>query len=108
MFISLSHWGCPHSSYGDKTLVTVITYPNKTALPLAQYRGESDGCRFYSYKIDGVGVNSAELLSNKLPSPITVSPGQDEFHIWYGEALSNCDWWDNYGTACVDVYAWYD
>ena len=106
--ISHSHWGCPHSSYGDKTLLTVITYPNKTALPLAQYRGESDSCRFYSYKIDGVGINSAELLFNKLPSPITVSPGQDEFHIWYGEALSNCGWRDNYGTACADVYAWYD
>ena len=108
LLISPSHWGCPHSSYGDKTLVTVITYPNKTAVPLAQYRGESDGCRFYSYKIDGVGVNSAELLFNKLPSPITVSPGQDEFHICYGEALSDCGWLDNYGTACVDVYAWYD
>ena len=102
-----SYWGCTHWSYWDKKLLTVITYPNKTALPLAQYRGQSDACRFYSYKIHGVGVNSAELLFNKLPSPVTVSPGQDEFHIWYGEALSNCGWEDNYGTACVDVYAWY-
>lgn len=103
-----SYWGCSHRSYKNKKLLTVITYPNKTTLPLAQYRGESDRCRFYSYQIDGVGINSAELLFNKLPSPITVSTGQDEFHIWYGEALSNCGWEDNYGTACVDVYAWYD
>lgn len=41
-----SYWGCTHWSYWDKKLLTVITYPNKTALPLAQYRGQSDACRF--------------------------------------------------------------
>ena len=46
-----SHWGCPHSSYGEKTLVTVITYPNKTALPLAQYRGESVAADFIHIRL---------------------------------------------------------
>ena len=54
-------------------------------------------------------VNSTELLFNLLPSPISVSNGQ-EFKVWYTEALlgkDHCDR-DNSGEICVDVYALYD
>ena len=104
--IPATFWGCTHSSYDNQTLSTVITYENKTVLPLAEYR---DGfCTKYSYKIKGIDVNSTELLFNRLPSPISVSNGQ-VFKIWYHEALlshDNCAR-DNTGEICVDVYALY-
>ena len=60
----------------------------------------------YSYKIEGVGVNETELRFNNLPSPISVSVG-DEFQIWYGQDLKDCVENDNSGQTCADVYAWY-
>ena len=100
-------WGCTHPSYDNQTLSTVITYENKSVLPLAEYRGAH--CTKYSYKIEGIDVNSTELLFNHLPSPISVSNGQ-VFKIWYNEALlhiSNDCAKDNSGEICVDVYALY-
>ena len=106
--IPATFWGCTHPVYGDQTLSTVITYENKIrVLPLAEYR---DGdCTKYSYKIEGMDVNSTELLFNHLPSPISVSNGQ-EFKVWYTEALLGKDYCDrdNSGEICVDVYALYD
>ena len=106
--IPATFWGCTHPVYGDQTLSTVITYENKIrVLPLAEYR---DGdCIKYSYKIEGMDVNSTELLFNHLPSPISVSNGQ-EFKVWYTEALLGKDYCDrdNSGEICVDVYALYD
>ena len=105
--IPATFWGCSHPVYGDQALTTVITYENNSVLPLAEYR---DGdCTKYSYKIEGMDVNSTELLFNHLPSPISVSNGQ-EFKVWYTEALlgkDHCDR-DNSGEICVDVYALYD
>ena len=107
-YIPATFWGCPHPSYDNQTLSTVITYENKSVLPLAEYRQDYK-CAKYSYKIEGIDVNSTELLFNHLPSPISVSNGQ-VFEIWYTEALLNkrrCDG-DNSGKICVDVYALYD
>ena len=105
-YIPATFWGCTHFSYDDQTLSTVITYENKSVLPLAEYR---DGnCRKYSYEIKGIDVNSTELLFNRLPSPISVSNGQ-VFKIWFNEALlskTSCAR-DNTGEICVDVYALY-
>ena len=84
-------------------LITVITFKNRSALLLADYRGK--GC-YYSYKIEGVGVNETELRFNNLPSPISVSVG-DEFQIWYGQDLKNCSEDNNSGQTCANVYAWY-
>ena len=105
--IPATFWGCPHPVYGDQTLTTVITYENNSVLPLAEYRGGD--CTKYSYKTQGMDVNSTELLFNLLPSPISVSNGQ-VFKIWYTEALLNkhhC-YDSNSGEICVDVYALYD
>ncbi|KAL9970881.1 hypothetical protein ACROYT_G023334 [Oculina patagonica] len=104
-----SYWGCDYPSYGDERLLTVITYPNKTALLLADYlRDDSDHCgnKYYLYKIAGIGVNSPELVFDKLPTPLSVSIGQ-EFHIWYGQDLKDCTENNNAGKTCADVYAWY-
>ena len=106
--IPATFWGCPHDNYGDQTLSTVITYENKSVLPLAEYR-DHGYCKKYSYKIKGIDVNSTELLFDRLPSPISVSNGQ-VFKIWYTEALlnkHNC-YKDNSGKICIDVYALYD
>ena len=101
-----SYWGCTYHAYGDKTLNTVITFQNRTALLLAEYRGAGSDCGYYSYKIDGVGVNAKELLFNNLPSPISVSSEQ-EFRIWFGGDLIDCGESTNSGETCADVYAWY-
>ena len=98
-----SYWGCDNPSHGDMRLITVITFKNRSALLLADY-GEKD-CHYF-YKIEGVGVNDTELRFNNLPSPISVSVG-DEFQIWYGQDLNNCSEDNNSGQTCADVYAWY-
>ena len=101
-----SYWGRDNSWLGEKKLLTVISFQNRSALLLADYRSQGDPCLYYSYKIEGVGVNESELRFNKLPSPISVSVGQ-EFQVWYGEDLKNCGEHDNSGKTCADVYAWY-
>ena len=98
-----SYWGCEHPSFGDTRLQTVITFKNRSPLLLADYKRKN--CD-YSYKIEGVGVNENELRFNNLPSPISVSVG-DEFQIWYGQDLKDCYESNNSGQTCADVYAWY-
>ena len=98
-----SYWGCENPSFGDTRLLTVITFKNRSALLLADYREK--GCEPL-YKIEGVGVNDNELRFNNLPTPISVSVG-DEFQIWYGQDLLNCSEDNNSGQTCADVYAWY-
>ena len=98
-----SYWGCDHPSLGDTRLQTVITFKNRSALLLADYRKKD--CH-YSYKIEGVGVNDNELRFNNLPTPISVSVG-DEFQIWFTQDLYYCSEDNNSGQTCADVYAWY-
>ena len=104
--IPATFWGCTHHTFRDQTLSTVITYKNNSVLPLAEYR-QDHKCAKYSYKIEGIDVNSTELLFNHLPSPISVSNRQ-VFKIWYNEALLRNDCAkDNSGEICVDIYALY-
>ena len=103
-----SYWGCDNPGFEEEKLLTIITFQNKSALLLANYKKtQGNGCRYYSYKIEGVGVNESELWFNTLPSPISVSVGQ-EFQLWYGADLKNCYEDDNSGHTCADVYAWYE
>ncbi len=106
--VPASYWGCDGSSYGDERLLTVITYPNKTALLLADYLKDVSGCgkNYYLYQIAGIGVNSPDLVFNKLHTPLSVSVDQ-EFQIWYGQDLTDCSEDNNSGETCADVYAWY-
>ena len=96
------YWGCDNPWFGDTRLQTVLTFKNRSALLLADYRKNCG----HSYKIEGVGVNETELRFNNLPSPISVSVG-DEFQIWYGQDLTYCSEGNNSGQTCADVYAWY-
>ena len=97
-----SYWGCDLTWYGDKRLLTVITFKNRSALLLADY---TKSCG-YSYKIEGVGVNETELRFNNLPSPMSVSVGK-EFQVWHGQDLMDCTENNNSGQTCADVYGWY-
>ena len=102
-----SYWGCDHPAFKEEKLLTIITFQNKSALLLANYKKTQDnGCRYYSYMIEGIGVNEPELRFNILPSPISVSVGQ-EFQLWYGEDLKDCYESNNSGQTCADVYAFY-
>lgn len=103
-----SFWGCTHSNYGDRRLLTVITHDNQPIPSLADYfkRGHVDGCRYYSYRLNNIDVNSTELIFNKLSIPLSVSIGQ-EFRVWYLQDWKNCYDEDNSGQTCADVYAWY-
>ena len=102
-----SYWGCDNTDFGEERLLTVITFQNRSALLLADYKKTQDrSCTYYSYKIEGVGVNEPELRFNHLPSPISVSAGQ-EFQLWYGADLNDCHEGDNRGQTCADVYALY-
>ena len=102
-----NYWGCLHRTYRDRTLVTVITFSNNTVLPLADYaKNTGPPCGYYSYKIEGLGVHSKELVFNHLPTSLRVKTGQ-KFHVWYGGDLVNCGEETNEGETCADVYAWY-
>ena len=102
-----SYWGCDNPNFNEEKLPTIITFQNKSVLLLANYtKTQGNNCRYYSYKIEGVGVNETELRFNNLPSPISVSVGQ-EFQLWYGADLKNCYELDNSGQTCADVYALY-
>ena len=103
-----SYWGCDYNLFGDNRLTTVITYPNKTALPIAEYTRDDHSCgaRYHNYHIDGFDVNSKKLVFNNLSPPLSVSIGQI-FLIWFGEDLHDCTEDDNSGETCADVYAWY-
>ena len=105
----VSYWGCTNPQFGSQKLLTVITYPNKTALLPSDYfrgaSGETNG-RTYSFQIPGIGVNSTELVFNKLHTPLSVISGQ-EFQIWYGQDLADRSENNNAGQTCADVFAWY-
>ena len=88
--------------------MTVITRDNQPIPSLADYykRGHVDGCRYYSYRLNNIDVNSTELIFNKLSIPLPVYTGQ-EFRIGYLQDWKNCYDDDNSGQTCADVYAWY-
>ena len=91
---------------GDKQLLTLITFTNRTLLSLAEYNVYDSGAKHYSYQIEGIGVDSPELVFNNLSPPLSVSV-DEEFQIWYGHDLTDTSEINNSGETCVDVYALY-
>ena len=96
-------WGCLHIGLGRHRLLTVITYRNKTVLPLAEF---ATGVHDYRYQLDRAHVNSLTLVFNLLPTLLVVSIGQ-QFLIWYGQDLADNSEGNNAGETCADVYALY-
>ena len=54
--------------------MTVITYSNKTVLPLAEFLKGNDST-YYTYQLDGADFNSTTLAFKLLPTPLVVSVG---------------------------------
>lgn len=101
-----SSWGCTHQGFGKNQLLTVVTHPNRSVLFPVDYLRDNECYKYYAYHLEGIDVNSPELVFNRLIPPMSVTEGQ-EFQIWYGEDLGNCGEGDNTGQICVDVHAWY-
>ena len=85
--------------------MTVITYSNKTVLPLAEFLKGNDRT-YYTYQLDGADFNSATLVFKLLPTPLVVLVGQ-QFQLWYAHDLVNYTEYNNDGKTCADVYALY-
>ena len=107
----LTLWGCPSPVYGNKTLMTVISYPKQLSVLLPRQNSTQMGdpgfcARELSYKLNGFNDTSPEIIFNTSLEPLSVSLGQ-EYWIWYGQDMANCSENNNDGQSCVDVYGWY-
>lgn len=102
-----SKWGSTHKDFGKNQLLTVVTHPNRSVLFPVDYLRDNNNCyKYYAYHLEGIEVNSPELVFNRLIPPMSVTEGQ-EFQVWQGEDLSNCGEKDNTGQICLDVHGWY-
>ena len=86
--------------------MTVITYSNKTVLPLAEFVKSNAKNKLYTYQLDGADFNSATLVFKLLRTPLVVLVGQ-QFQLWYAHDLVNYTEYNNDGKTCADVYALY-
>ena len=86
--------------------MTVITYSNKTVLPLAEFVKSNAKNKLYTYQLDGADFNSATLVFKLLRTPLVVLVGQ-QFQLWYAHDLVNFTEDNNDGKTCADVYALY-
>ena len=86
--------------------MTVITYSNKTVLPLAEFVKSNAKNKLYTYQLDGADFNSATLVFKLLRTPLVVLVGQ-QFQLWYAHDLVNYTEDNNDGKTCADVYALY-
>ena len=86
--------------------MTVITYSNKTVLPLAEFL-KGNHSTYYTYQLDGADFNSTTLEFKLLPTPLVVLVGQ-QFQLWYAHDLVDYTEDNNGGKTCADVYALYN
>jgi len=104
-----SYWGCTNAGYGTNGLMTIITNAEgKVILPSAGelMKAKNGRDEKYFYTINGTHHTSPDLAYHDLPNPLSVSCDQ-EFQIWYGQDWVDWSEYNNNGTTCVDVYAWY-
>ena len=105
-----SYWGCRSNYYGNNSLLTIITNASKESLlpPAGDLRKANGWCfnKPHFYSLSGTTHKSPELVFSDLSNPLSVSRNQ-ELQIWYGQDWMDCSENNNYGTTCVDVYAWY-
>ncbi|XP_027053036.1 uncharacterized protein LOC113680221 isoform X1 [Pocillopora damicornis] len=107
-----SFWGCEVSSYGKKTLMTLVTYINRTVfLPTRETADMGEPghtcATEYIYHLQGFDDVSTEIIFNTSSKTLPVKMNQG-FQIWYGQDLSDCSEINNSGQSCVNVYVWYD
>ena len=100
---SSTKWGCGGGSFDNKLNVHITNESNARIFPLSSVVNFDD---LVFYKLPGFHQNSAEIVFDSFPVPLSVTTGQ-RFRVWYGEDLVDKHETDNVGNACIDVYGFY-
>ncbi|XP_068721427.1 uncharacterized protein [Montipora capricornis] len=100
---SNSKWGCGGVDLSKKLNVH-ITDENDTRVFPANVSNSLVLHQTFCYTLLGFDENSAEIVFDSTPTPLSVVAGQ-KFRIWYGEDLANKGEDNNMGRSCTDVYA---
>ena len=99
-----SNWGCSHSVYYDNKLNVHITNESNARIFPPTSSVNFDDHLYYN--LSGFHENSAEIVFDSFPVPLSVTTGQ-RFRVWYGEDLADRSEADNVGNSYIDVYGFY-
>ena len=98
-----SNWGCNNGKLNNKLNVHITNESNARIFP----PNSSVNFDYYLfYKLPGFHHNSAEIVFDFFPVPLSVTTGQ-RFRVWYGEDLKDRGEPGNVGKSCTDVYGFY-
>ena len=99
-----SNWGCSNGPYHHNKLNVHITNESNARIfpPTGSVKFDPHGY----YNLPGFHENSAEIVFDFFPVPLSVTTGQ-RFRVWYGEDLEDMDEADNVGNSSIDVYGFY-
>jgi len=101
-------WSCSNVNYyPSNTFMTIITNANREALlPSSEnLKAKCSGEKEF-YILDGVNQGTSELILDNLSRPLSLLKDQ-QLQIWYGQDWIDCSEYNNNGTSCVDIFAWY-
>ncbi|XP_067054179.1 uncharacterized protein [Acropora muricata] len=94
-------WGC--SGLNNKLNVHITNESNARIFPpISSFNFDV----YLFYKLPGFHQNSAEIVFDFFPVPLSVTIGQ-RFRVWYGEDLIKNGEANNVGNSCIDVYGFY-
>ena len=99
---SATKWGCGASHLDNQLNVHITNESNVRILPTSSVKCDAH----LSYKLPGFHQNSAEIVFDFFPVPLSVTIGQ-RFRVWYGEDLIKNQEGDNFGKSFIDVYGFY-
>ena len=96
-------WGCSAGSFNNKLNVHITNESNARIFPPSSVVNFD---HYFFYKLPGFHQNSAEIVFDLFPVPLSVTTGQ-RFRVWYGEDLMKRGEGNNVGNSCIDVYGFY-
>ena len=102
-------WSCSYeNSYPKNSFMTIIRNSNREALLPSQEKLQSGSCsKKHYYVLEGVNQGSPELILGNLSRPLSLLKDQ-QLQIWYGQDWVDCSEYNNNGTTCADIFAWYE
>ncbi|XP_067030135.1 uncharacterized protein [Acropora muricata] len=102
-------WSCSYVNlYPKNSFMTIITNSNREALLPPQEKLQLGQCSTkHYYVLEGVNQGSPELILGNLSRPLRLLKDQ-QLQIWYGQDWVDCSEYNNNGTTCVDIFAWYE
>ena len=102
-------WSCSYVNlYPKNSFMTIITNSNREALLPPQEKLQLGQCSTkHYYLLEGVNQGSPELILGNLSRPLRLLKDQ-QLQIWYGQDWVDCSEYNNNGTTCVDIFAWYE